>query len=160
MNVCIANHGGTQMKTRLGRPSNTGVGTQRSIKRRLHRDVNGQTAASRTKRAKGDGFWVCRIGGRVVGAIGISLDGLDEARISLFRVDPEWRHTSVPQKLIERVRVHARRRRIGRIVAEPQLAPRWLFQSFSRHGFRFAGWRRISGRELLEFWVERDQLPA
>ena len=99
---------------------------------------------------------MCRIAERVVGAIGVCPDGLDGLRIRLFRIDPEWQHTSVPGKLVECVRNHAQCSGRSRIVVEPRVVPRWLLQSLGRHGFQFEGWRSMCDRELLEFSVERE----
>jgi hypothetical protein len=103
---------------------------------------------------------MCRIAERVVGAIGICQDGLDGLRIRLFRIDPEWQHTSVPTKLIECVRHHALCSGRSRIVIEPRVVPRWLLQSLGRHGFHFEGWRSVCDRELLEFSVQRAPHPV
>jgi GNAT superfamily N-acetyltransferase len=103
---------------------------------------------------------MCRIADRLVGMIGICPDGLDGLRIHLFRIDPEWQHTSVPRKLFQRVRRHAKRRGLGRIVVEPRVVPRWLLQSLGRQGFQFEGWRSVCDRELLEFSVKREPHPV
>jgi GNAT superfamily N-acetyltransferase len=103
---------------------------------------------------------MCRIANRVLGMIGICPDGLDGIRIHLFRIDPEWQHTSVPKKLFQRVRRYAQHHGLGRIVVEPRVVPRWLLQSLGRHGFHFEGWRSVCGRELLEFSIARERHPV
>jgi GNAT superfamily N-acetyltransferase len=99
---------------------------------------------------------MCRIADRVVGVIGVSPDGLDGLCIRLFRIDPEWQHTSVPRKLIECVCRHARHVGRHRIVVEPRVVPRWLLQSLGRYGFQFEGWRSVCDREVLEFSVRSE----
>jgi hypothetical protein len=113
-----------------------------------------------TPPAHRDWAWVCRIANRVVGAIGVGPDGLDGLCIRLFRIDPEWQHTSVPRKLIECVCRHAERLGRHRIVVEPRVVPRWLLQSLGRYGFQFEGWRSVCDRELLEFSVSHRPRPV
>lgn len=95
--------------------------------------------------------WVCRIGGSVVGRVGLRQDGLNSARICFFRVDPEWQHTSVPRKLIQCVRGHTRSQGVTRIMMEPRVVPRWLLQSLRRRGLRLAGYANPFGKLILEF---------
>jgi ribosomal protein S18 acetylase RimI-like enzyme len=99
--------------------------------------------------------WVCNIGGRVVGTVGLRHEGHNEARICLFRVDPEWQHTSVPKKLIQCVRAYSRRCGLTRINMEPRVAPRWMVASLRRRGLSLVGYTSAWGRPLFQFDVER-----
>jgi N-acetylglutamate synthase-like GNAT family acetyltransferase len=99
--------------------------------------------------------WVCNIGGRVVGTVGLRHEGHNAARICLFRVDPEWQHTSVPRKLIQCVRAYSRRCGLTRISMEPRVAPRWLLASLRRRGLELVGYTAAWGHPLFEFQVAR-----
>ena len=86
-----------------------------------------------------DCIWLCTISGLVVGAVGLRHEGLDTAKICLFRVDPEWQRTSVTEKLIECIRQHSGRCGITKVVMDPHVAPRWLLRSLRHCGFQLAG---------------------
>ena len=166
MNTCFGNHGGTEVGARKSRSDNGKRRARPEIENRSHRFHRARVVVAQPDRAEAaqddrrDWAWICRIAEHVVGAIGVCPDGLNGLRIHLFRIDPEWQHTSVPGKLIECVRSHAGRSGCGRIVVEPRVVPRWLLQSFSRHGFQFEGWRSVCDRELLEFSVQREPRPV
>ena len=90
----------------------------------------------------------------MVGAVELRHEGPDTAEICLFRVDPEWQHTSVPRKLLQCVRGHSRHYGLTRISMEPRMVPRWLLQSLRRRGFRLAGYASPFGKLVLEFHIE------
>ena len=114
--------------------------------------VRPSTAAHRAD-ADEDLLWVCNIGGRAVGTVALRHEGRDTARICLFRVDPEWQHTSVPRKLIQCVRAYSRRCGLTRINMEPRVAPRWMLAALRHRGLQLVGYTTAWGRPLLEFDV-------
>ena len=167
VNISTANLRGTEVRPRKRRSQKTPtarVGFNGQLGRFPH--IPSAMARERAVANRSDDnghchcLWVCRIDGRTVGVVGMCRDGLDGAQIGLFRVDPEWRHTSVPHKLMECVRTHAQRHDLTRIVAGSQAVPRWVLESLGHHGLRLAGRRTVRGTELWEFAVERDPPPA
>ncbi len=165
MDTCFGNGTGTEVETRPSASDNSPRRAQPGVDDCSDRPckaqaVTEQERAQTTNQDARQWAWICRIAERVVGAVGICPDGLDGLRIRLFRIDPEWQHTSVPRKLIECVRSQAQRTGRNRIVVEPRTVPRWLLQSFGRHGFQFEGWRSVCDRELLEFSIQRGPRPV
>ena len=162
MNTCFGNDRGTEAEAKKFKSDNRQRKARSGVENRSHRFRQTQAVVTQPNRAEaaypdvGEWAWMCRIAGRVVGAIGVCPDGLDGLRIRLFRIDPDWQHTSVPRKLIECVRNHAQRCGRSRIVVEPRVVPRWLLHSLGRHGCQFEGWRSVCGRELLEFSLQRE----
>ena len=91
--------------------------------------------------------WECRIGGLVVGRVGLCQDGPGVARICLFRLDPQWQHTAVATKLIRCVCDHCAAHGCSEVTWKPGAAPRWLRELFARHrAGRLAARSRIASR--------------
>jgi len=166
MNTCFDKDRGTEVGARKFRADHGERRAPPRAEKRVGRLRQAQAVATQPDRARPaphapqDWAWVCRIAERVVGAIGVAPDGLDGLCIRLFRIDPEWQHTSVPKKLIECVRNHAERCGRSRIVVEPRVVPRWLLQSLGRYGFHFEGWRSVCDREVLEFSLACEPRPV
>jgi N-acetylglutamate synthase-like GNAT family acetyltransferase len=120
--------------------------------------VKKSTAARRRRTrhllASLDSMWVCNIGGHVVGTVGLRRVGPDAVRLSLFHVDPEWQHTSVPAKLVGCVRSHFQHAGLSQIVMDPRVAPQWVGQLLGRRGFHFDGYRDVLGKRDMEFHIE------
>jgi hypothetical protein len=76
--------------------------------------------------------WECRIGGRVVGRVGLRRDARGTVSVCLFQIDPEWQHTAVAQKLMQCIRDYTAIHGCAAIVWEPGAAPGWVQQLFAR----------------------------
>lgn len=83
--------------------------------------------------------WVNRIGKRVVGMARLVQDGSHSARIVLFRIDPEWRHTHVTLNLINSIQKYCQDHGQLNVFLPPHVAPTWILSIMNQHGFQFVG---------------------
>ncbi len=73
--------------------------------------------------------WECRIGGNVVGRVGLRHDTRGAVSIRRFQIDPEWQHTAVAEKLMRCVRDYCAAHGCDEIAWEPGAAPGWVRSS-------------------------------
>jgi hypothetical protein len=78
-----------------------------------------------------------KIGNHIAGVVRIVQDGPRSAKIVLFRVDPEWRHTRVTLNLINSVQKYCREHGQLKVNLKPHAAPSWMLGLMIQHGFEF-----------------------
>ena len=81
-------------------------------------------------------LFVNQIGDRIVGVVRLIKSGPGTARIVVFRVDPEWCHTSVVTGLLESIQSHCRQHGCLRVLVDFSVAPPWMSNVLRGHGFR------------------------
>lgn len=104
------------------------------------------------RREPGEPFaWAAEIGGHRVGLLGLAPGENGTVRIRCFRLEPQWRHTSIAGNLIRHLYEHCDAEGYLRVVAEASLAPGWFWRMFPRHGFRLHARQRGPRCEELQF---------
>jgi hypothetical protein len=103
-------------------------------------------------------LWASKIGDRVVGLL--HLVGVDRQAVSitLFRVDPEYRHTTVPTNLIQYVHAFCCDRGCTTLLMESHVAPAAVLRQIAIHGFRLVRRKLMFGQDVLEFRVVTDEI--
>jgi hypothetical protein len=81
-------------------------------------------------------LWICKVGDRILGTVGLVQDSPQTARIILFRIDPEWRHTKVPMNLIHSIERYCQNHGGLLVTVQPHAAPSWIMTLMNRHGFQ------------------------
>jgi hypothetical protein len=121
---------------------------------------NPPTTPAADEAAKCNFLWASRIGDRVVGLL--HLVGIDNQTVSiaLFRVDPEYRHTTVLTNLIQYAHTFCRDRGCKTVLLESHVAPLVVLRQLEHHGFRLVCRKLVFGQDVLEFRVEPDWTPA
>lgn len=115
---------------------------------------NGKGASRRRSDGEINCLWASRIGERVVGLVHLVGVGRQTASITLFRVDPEYRHTVVLTNLIDRVRDFCGGRGCLTVQLESHVAPRWVLRQFDARGLRLVHRALACGRDVLTFHLD------
>jgi hypothetical protein len=121
---------------------------------------NPSTTPAAETTAKCNFLWASRIGDRVVGLL--HLVGIDNQTVSiaLFRVDPEYWHTTVLTNLIQYAHTFCRDRGCKTLLLESHIAPLVVLRQLESRGFRLVCRKLVFGQDVLEFRVEPDWAPA
>jgi hypothetical protein len=105
-------------------------------------------------------LWASRIGGRIVGLV--HLVGIEQQAVSitLFRVDPEFRHTAILTNLIDRVRDFCCQRGCPAVQLESHVAPQWVLRQFGARGLHLVRHTLACGQDLYDFRLDECWKPA
>lgn len=106
-----------------------------------------------------DCLWAVTIDNRAVGMVSILHAGPHVVRINSFRIHPDWQHTPVLAKLIDRVYRHCWNRGYLKVVLESQGAPAIVRKMFEHRGFHLVRRRHVLGKELLDYYVDLYSPP-
>lgn len=121
--------------------------------------VNRKDAPRRRNDGEINCLWASRIGGRIVGLVHLVGAERQTATVAMFRVDPEYRHTTILTNLIDRVRDYCLDRGCTSVRMESHVAPQWVLRQFGAHGLQLVARTLAAGQDLLEFRPEPAQPP-
>jgi N-acetylglutamate synthase-like GNAT family acetyltransferase len=99
------------------------------------------------------------IDNRVVGMVRALHEGPHVIRINIFRIHPDWQHTPVLAKLIDRLHRYCWNRGYLKVILESQAAPALVRKMFEHRGFHLVRRRRVLGKELLDYYVDLYSPP-
>jgi CheY-like chemotaxis protein len=105
-------------------------------------------------RAKFDCLWITELADRVVGAIGLVHISRRAVKVTKFRVDPDWQHTSISSGLLRRVHDYCRDHGGLKLVVEAGCAPGWFPDLIQQAGFHLMRQRTAAGKAVWEFGVD------
>ena len=72
----------------------------------------------------------------MVGLARLVEDGPQNARLVLFRIDPEWYHTKVPENLIRTIQNFCSKNGYLNVVLTSHVVPTWMLSLLNHAGFR------------------------
>jgi N-acetylglutamate synthase-like GNAT family acetyltransferase len=103
-----------------------------------------------------DHFWVAETNGEVIGSVAITEDDAQIAHVRRLRVDPAWkmwRSGEVARVLIQKATHHARQHDCLKLVLHTPVNDDRAIAFLHELGFEYARARELSGRHLLEFYI-------
>ncbi len=106
-----------------------------------------------------DRLWLAKIQDHEVGAIGILHEQPHVARLSCFRVQPEWQQTPVSTRLVEQVHHYCWNEGYLKLVVPSNVAPCVLQQMIDHRGFQLVRRKRSGPAERLEYLVDLYYMP-
>jgi GNAT superfamily N-acetyltransferase len=107
-----------------------------------------------------DHFWVAEVARQVVGTVGITINEQQVGHLRRLRVAPGWQESGhTASLLVETVTAHAREYGCVKLVLYTLLDDKRAVTLLHRLGFEFSRSRDLSGRHLLEFYVNLYTLP-
>jgi N-acetylglutamate synthase-like GNAT family acetyltransferase len=106
-----------------------------------------------------DRLWLAKTLDRVVGAIGILHETPHVARLSCFRVQPEWRQTAVLARLMDQAHHYCWNQGYLKLVVPSHVAPFVVQQMFDHRGFQLVRRKRSGQTERLEYIVDLYYVP-
>jgi len=98
-------------------------------------------------------FWVATLEGRVVGMIGLALEGEHTGEIRRLRVLPNWQGSGVAGRLIESALAHCNQHGYVKVVFDTRFERDDTVDLFERFGFQHTRTKAMHGKELLEFYL-------
>lgn len=101
-----------------------------------------------------DCVWAVTIDNHAVGMVRLLHEGPHVVRVSSFRIHPDWQHTPVLAKLMDRVHRYCWDHGYLKVMLESQAAPALVRRAFEHHGFHLVRRRSVLGKELLEYYVD------
>ena len=122
------------------------------------RPVQGPPAdgAAHRSRAASDCLWVTKLGDQIVARLQLA-QAAQVLRLCEFRLDPEWRHTRIPEDLVRRLRAYCSEQGCSKLVADASHVPCWFCKLLNRGGFRCSCQATAPGRALYEFSLDPCQ---
>jgi GNAT superfamily N-acetyltransferase len=107
----------------------------------------------------GDRFWLAKIEDQVVGVIGILHEGPYVARLSWFRVQPEWQQAAVVTLLMDQVYRYCWNQGYLKLVVPTNVAPCVIEWMLEHRGFQLVRRKRSGRQERLEYLVDLYYIP-
>jgi len=105
-------------------------------------------------------FWVAELDDAILGMIGVARDREHTAEIRRLRVEKDWQHTDIAERLIETALTFCKHHQYLKIVldtrASTQSRAKELFDRFS---FQHTRTRIAQGKDLLEFYLDLYRPP-
>jgi hypothetical protein len=105
--------------------------------------------SARPRRSRANSVWINQVGDRVVGLVRLAEAGPSTARITAFRINPEFYRTSVVSGLMQAVIDHCRQHGCFRVLVDFSVAPPWMPSILGRHGFQVL-WRHHTWEAILD----------
>jgi len=106
-----------------------------------------------------DRLWLAKVQDHVVGMIGVLHEQRHVARLSCFRVRPEWQRIAVLTRLADQVHHYCWDQGYLKLVVPSHVAPGVFQQMLGQRGFQLVR-RKPSGQsERLEYLVDLYYLP-
>ena len=106
-----------------------------------------------------DRFWLAKIEDQVVGVIGILHEGPYVARLSWFRVQPEWQQAAVVTLLMDQVHRYCWNQGYLKLVVPTNVAPCVIEWMLEHRGFQLVRRKRSGRQERLEYLVDLYYIP-
>ncbi|MBI1374951.1 MAG: GNAT family N-acetyltransferase [Phycisphaera sp.] len=106
-----------------------------------------------------DHVWVAELYGRPAGMIAARrFDGMT-SRVHWLRVDPAYRRTSIPDRLIQTAARHCRDHDVLKVVLDTPVDPGHASALMAGVGLRFSRAVTRGGRQMLEYYVDLYREP-
>jgi N-acetylglutamate synthase-like GNAT family acetyltransferase len=101
-----------------------------------------------------DCLWIVKIQDQVIGTVGLRHEGPHVAKVSNFRIQPEWQRTSVLSRLIDRLHRYCWEQGYLKLLVDSRIA-RPIAQHFAQHrGFLAVRRKRVAANEYDEYLVD------
>jgi hypothetical protein len=115
------------------RPTNGHQSSEAHLFNRSNRTTDRANQASRAS-TSANLVLINKIGKRVVGMAQLAQDGPHSAKIVLFRIDPEWRHTHITLNLINSIKEYCQDHGQLNVFLPPHVVPPWMLPLMNQHG--------------------------
>jgi GNAT superfamily N-acetyltransferase len=99
-------------------------------------------------------FWVAESQGVVIGTIAVIKDSAEIARVRRLRVDPAFRDSAVPARLLQTAVAFCRTHGYLKVVLDTHMEPRQALNILDGDGLLHGRSRRIEGKCILEFYID------
>ncbi len=105
-------------------------------------------------------FWVAETGGQVIGTVAVIKDAPLIARVRRLRVDPAWRDTALPARLLQTAVEFCRTHGYLKVVLDTHLEPAKALRLLDGDGLLHGRSRPVAGgKQVLEFYVDLYRRP-
>ena len=104
-------------------------------------------------------FWVAELDGRVLGMIGVASDRNHRAEIRRLRVNTDWQHTEIAERLMETAVAHCSHHGYLKVVFDTRFDTDAAMSLFDRFAFQHTRTKSLHGKDLLEFYLDLYRQP-
>ena len=105
------------------------------------------------------GLWVADYQRGVIGMVGVQKTSDHEAEIRRLRVHAEYRRRGVGTRLLEQALSFCRQHSYLKVILELHIERGPAISLFRRFGFRLNRMREVSGRKMLDFYLDLYSEP-
>jgi ribosomal protein S18 acetylase RimI-like enzyme len=104
-------------------------------------------------------FWVAEVDSTIVGMIGVAREREHTAEIRRLRVDPQFQHLAIGEKLVETALAHCKHHGYLKVVLDTRFDPDAVLDLFDRFGFQHTRTKSTGSKDLLEFYLDLYRDP-
>lgn len=104
-------------------------------------------------------FWIAELDGCVLGTIGVARDGEHRAEIRRLRVEPQWQHAGIAERLVETALAHCVHHGYLKVVLDTRFDTDAALSLFDRFSFQHTRTKSVHGKDHLEFYLDLYRAP-